>query len=76
LCCADATPRHAAAQAEAAAAKLRVENDKLRYRVTHLVRSLKEADEARPPPPPPKLERFSTTPFGYKSPLAAAPATP
>ena len=68
------------AQAEASASALRAENEKLRYRVTHLVRSLKEADAARPPPPPPPLQRFSTTPFAYKSPLAPngapPPATP
>ena len=82
-----ATPRvwadapRAPPQAEAAVAALRVDNEKLRYRVGHLVRSLREADAQRPPPPPPPLERFSTTPFDYKSPLkaggaAAPPATP
>jgi hypothetical protein len=74
------SPHAPAAQAEAAVAMLRADNDKLRYRVGHLVRSLREADAARPPPPPPPLERFSTTPFDYKSPLkaggAAPPATP
>jgi hypothetical protein len=62
-------------------ASLSAENAKLRYRVDHLVRSLREADAARPPPPPPPLRRFSTTPFDYASPLEAAaaaapPATP
>jgi hypothetical protein len=73
---ADASALCVVRQAEASAASLRAENEKLRYRVTHLVRSLKEADAARPPPPPPQLQRFSTTPFAYKSPLAAAAAPP
>lgn len=49
---------------------LRAENEKLRYRVTHLVRALREADALRPPPPHPPLAPFSTTPFDYVSPLA------
>ncbi len=56
-------------------ALLSAENEKLRYRVSHLVRSLRDADAARPPPPPP-LRRFSTTPFDYASPLDAAAAAP
>lgn len=49
--------------------ELRVENEKLKYRVTHLVRAAREADTLRPPPPHPPLERFSTNPFSYTSPL-------
>ncbi len=64
------------AQAEAEGAALRAENAKLRYRVTHLVRSVCEADAAHPPPPPPPLHRFSTTPFNYVSPLAPPPPPP
>lgn len=47
-------------QAEAEARLLKAENEKLHYRVTHLVRSLKAADEARPPPPHPPLKASST----------------
>ncbi len=54
--------------------ELRVENEKLKYRVAHLVRSAREADAARPPPPHPPLKRFDTNPFAYVSPLAASAA--
>ena len=57
-------------QAEETIRELRAENEKLKYRVLHLVRNAREADTARPPPPPPPLQRFSTDPFNYTSPLS------
>jgi hypothetical protein len=65
----------AKAAAEASARELAAANAKLEYRVLHLVRSLREADEKCWTSPPP-LVRFSTDPFHYQSPLGTAPATP
>ena len=64
-------PRWLTPQADETIRELRAENEKLKYRVLHLVRNAREAEAERPPPPLPPLKRFSTDPFNYASPLSA-----